>query len=80
MAQMEIMGTRGELREPIRAVGKPPAKGEDGDGHTKSPPEGEEKVSCKAKEGKSHPENLALHGCSLPWILAQKRECVAIVT
>lgn len=59
---MKTMGMRGGLREPIRAVGKPPAKSKDGDGHTESPPEGEEKVSCKAEEGKSHPENLALHG------------------
>ena len=54
------------LTERIGAVGKPPAEDEDGDGHTKSPPEGEEKVSCKAKKDKSHPENLALHGRSLP--------------
>jgi len=67
------------LAEPIGAIGKPPAKDEDGDGHSKSPPEGEEKVNGKAKEGKSHPENLALHGRSLPWIPIQKRECLAIV-
>jgi hypothetical protein len=59
---MKIIGTRGELREPIRAESKPPAKSKDGDGHTESPPEGEEKVSSKAEKGKSHPENLALHG------------------
>ena len=47
--------------EPFAAVSNPPAGKHDRDGCAHSPPEGQDQVSDKPKNGKTRPEDLPLH-------------------